>query len=274
MTYLPGKSPCYRCLYPESPEDLVPNCATAGVLGVLPGVMGSLQATEALKLLLGIGETLAGRLLVYDALSLRFDEFRFARRTDCAVCGEHPTITSVAHHEEKGLSQVAEWTPQQLAAELEERRRGETVHGRCARSVMNGKPGRLPGSVHIPLGTLPRRLDEIPADVTPVFICAVGGRSMRAAQFFVQSQGRDAINLDRWRGRAGARCSARRRSQTSTTTTERPLLRRLAPLVEEAPPPAGRLPGGASYCTRDRSCTSCRGVPAAARRNAALRPAP
>ena len=71
MTYLPGRSPCYRCLYPESPEDLVPNCATAGVLGVLPGVMGSLQATEAIKILLGIGDTLAGRLLVYDALALQ-----------------------------------------------------------------------------------------------------------------------------------------------------------------------------------------------------------
>ncbi len=69
MTYLPGKAPCYRCLYPERPEDLVPNCATAGVLGVLPGVMGSLQATEAIKVLLGIGNPLAGRLLVDDALS-------------------------------------------------------------------------------------------------------------------------------------------------------------------------------------------------------------
>src|SRR5690606_2829830 len=77
MTYLPGQSPCYRCLYPHSPEDLIPSCATAGVLGVLPGVMGSLQATEAIKLLVGIGTALAGRLLIYDALTLAFDEFRF-----------------------------------------------------------------------------------------------------------------------------------------------------------------------------------------------------
>jgi molybdopterin/thiamine biosynthesis adenylyltransferase/rhodanese-related sulfurtransferase len=194
MTYIPGRSPCYRCLYPESPEDLVPNCATAGVLGVLPGVMGSLQATEALKLLLGIGETLTGRLLVYDALSLTFDEFRFARRTDCAVCGDHPTITRISHHEEPALNRITEWTPQQLATELknggEERLLLVDV-----REPDEWADGRLPGSIHMPLRTVPARLGEIPADVTPVFICAAGGRSMRAAQLFVQAQGRNAINL-------------------------------------------------------------------------------
>ncbi len=193
MTYLPGRSPCYRCLYPDSPEDLIPNCATAGVLGVLPGVMGSLQATEAIKVLLGIGETLAGRLLVYDALALRFDEFRFARRADCAVCGEHPTITSVAHHEEQGLSRITEWSPQELAAEL--KKGEERLFMVDVREPYEWEAGRLPGSVHIPLGTLPGRLDEIPADATPVFICAAGARSMRAAQLFVQSQDRDAVNL-------------------------------------------------------------------------------
>ncbi|HTQ37017.1 MAG TPA: molybdopterin-synthase adenylyltransferase MoeB [Steroidobacteraceae bacterium] len=194
MTYVPGSSPCYRCLYPESPEDLVPNCATAGVLGVLPGVMGSIQATEALKLLLGIGETLAGRLLVYDALSLTFDEFRFARRTDCAVCGAHPTITSLAQHEEPVLSQIEEWSPQQLAAELKKDGE-ERLFMVDVREPHEWEAGRLPGSVHIPLGTLPARMGEIPADVTPVFICAAGGRSMRAAQLFVQARGHEAINL-------------------------------------------------------------------------------
>jgi sulfur-carrier protein adenylyltransferase/sulfurtransferase len=194
MTYLPGHSPCYRCLYPDSPEDLIPNCATAGVLGVLPGVMGSLQATEAIKLLLGIGETLAGRLLVYDALALRFDEFRFARRADCAVCGEQPTITDIKHHEEKGLSQIAEWTPQQLAEELK-KGGDDRLFMVDVREEHEWEAGRLPGSVHIPLGTLPEHVQEIPVDATPVFICAAGARSMRAAQFFVQSQGRDAINL-------------------------------------------------------------------------------
>lgn len=194
MTYLPGRSPCYRCLYPESPEDLVPNCATAGVLGVLPGVMGSLQATEAIKVLLGIGEPLAGRLLVYDALSLRFDEFRFARRADCAVCGSHPAITDIAHHEEKGLNRITEWTPQQLATELKNGGE-EKLFLVDVREHHEWDEGRLPGSVHIPLGSLPARLGEIPADATPVFICAAGGRSMRAAMLFTQVQGRDAVNL-------------------------------------------------------------------------------
>jgi adenylyltransferase/sulfurtransferase len=195
MTYLPGQSPCYRCLYPDSPEDLIPNCATAGVLGVLPGVMGSLQATEAIKLLLDIGEPLAGRLLVYDALTLGFDEFRFARRPDCAVCGDHPTITSVAHHEEKPLSQISEWTPQQLAGELKAGAE-ENLLLVDVREPHEWAAGRLPGSVHIPLGTLPHRLDEIPAGVTPVFICAAGGRSMAACRLLASARGRNAINLD------------------------------------------------------------------------------
>ena len=91
MTYVPDRGPCYRCLFPAPPgEGLVPNCAEAGVLGVLPGVMGTIQATEAIKLIVGAGEPLIGRLLTYDALAMRFDEFRFKRRADCAVCGDHP----------------------------------------------------------------------------------------------------------------------------------------------------------------------------------------
>jgi sulfur-carrier protein adenylyltransferase/sulfurtransferase len=194
MTYLPGRSPCYRCLYPESPEDLVPNCATAGVLGVLPGVMGSLQATEAIKLLLGIGEPLAGRLLVYDALTLGFDEFRFSRRPECAVCGDHPTITSVAHHEEKPLTRITAWTARQLAEEL--KKSEEDLLLVDVREPWEWEEGRLPGSVHIPLGSLQQRMAEIPADVTPVFICAVGGRSMAACRMFAAAENRNAVNLD------------------------------------------------------------------------------
>lgn len=194
MTYLPGRSPCYRCLYPESPEDLVPNCATAGVLGVLPGVMGSLQATEAIKVLLGIGEPLAGRLLVYDALALRFDEFRFSRRSDCAVCGTHPTITSVSVHEEKTLPHIAEWSAEQLADALKKGGEDQLMLV-DVREPWEWEEGRLPGSVHIPLGSLKQRMGEIPAGVTPVFICAAGGRSMAACRLFSGAQDRDAINL-------------------------------------------------------------------------------
>src|SRR5579863_7985935 len=87
MTYVPGRGPCYRCLFPHAEDGVVANCAQAGVLGVLPGVLGTLQATEALKLITGSGEPLLGRLLTYDALAMRFRELRARRRSDCAVCG-------------------------------------------------------------------------------------------------------------------------------------------------------------------------------------------
>jgi adenylyltransferase/sulfurtransferase len=193
MTYVPGKGPCYRCLYPEGSDALVPNCADAGVLGVLPGVMGSLQATEAIKLLLGIGEPLLGRLLVYDALSLSFDEFRFKRRRDCAVCGDAPTITDLRTPDEEHLSKITEWTAQQLAAELKSGREDQLLLV-DVREAHEWDSGRLPGSVHIPLGTLPQRAGEIPADLTPVFICAAGARSMAACRYLA-GLGRDAINL-------------------------------------------------------------------------------
>ena len=193
MTYVPGKSPCYRCLYPSGSDALVPNCADAGVLGVLPGVMGSLQATEAIKLLLGIGEPLLGRLLVYDALSLSFDEFHFQRRGDCAVCGDAPTITRIHSDEDAALSKIIEWTPRQLAAELKAGKE-EQLFLVDVREPHEWAAGRLPGSVHIPLGALQQRSDEIPAGSTPVFICAMGGRSMAACRYFA-SLGRDAINL-------------------------------------------------------------------------------
>ena len=193
MTYVPGKGPCYRCLYPASSDALTPNCADAGVLGVLPGVMGSLQATEAIKLLLGIGEPLLGRLLVYDALSLSFDEFRFRRRSDCAVCGDAPTITRIQAEEDEPLNSIEEWTPEQLAEELKSGREDQLLLV-DVREAHEWEAGRLPGSVHIPLGALPRRVGEIPADRTPVFICAVGGRSMGACRYFA-GLGRNAINL-------------------------------------------------------------------------------
>lgn len=98
----PGASPCYRCLFPEPPPPgLVPSCQEAGILGVVPGVIGSLQATEAAKLLLGIGESLTGRLIVYDALAMSFREIKLRRDPDCALCGDAPTITELMEYEER-----------------------------------------------------------------------------------------------------------------------------------------------------------------------------
>ena len=194
MTYVPGKGPCYRCLFPDAERALVPSCAEAGVLGVLPGVMGSLQATEAIKLVLGIGEPLIGRFLVYDALSLRFQEFRFARRHDCAVCGDAPTITSLASEPEPGVSQLEHWSPSQLAQVLDSPQAGQHVLV-DVREPQEWVMGRIPGSLHIPLAQLPARFAEIPEDRLAVFICAGGVRSLTACRFAVQA-GRDAVNLE------------------------------------------------------------------------------
>jgi adenylyltransferase/sulfurtransferase len=190
MTYVPGHSPCYRCLHPSVSDDLVPNCATAGVLGVLPGVMGSLQATEAIKLVLGIGEVLAGRLLVYDALSLKFQEFRFARRADCAVCGETPSIRSL---QENAVNTIEEWTPRQLAGRLAQSGAAHPVLV-DVREDHEVATGRIADSLHIPLGQLAARFAEIPAGEDLVFICAGGARSMAACRF-AAGQDRRAINL-------------------------------------------------------------------------------
>ena len=192
MTYVPGKSPCYRCLFPDAERALVPNCADAGVLGVLPGVMGSLQATEALKLLLGIGEPLLGRLLTYDALTLRFAEFSFKRRVDCAVCGDNPRITDLTA--EPAMQDIDIWTPAQLAERLQADGSQDFIMV-DVREPAEWQAGRIPGSMHIPLGQLPQRLTEIGTGRRPLFICAAGARSMNACRFAAQA-GLAPINLD------------------------------------------------------------------------------
>ena len=194
MTWLPdGKTPCYRCLFPDSAAAAVPNCADAGVLGVLPGVMGSLQATEALKLLLGIGMPLAGRLLVYDALSLAFQEFSFKRRSDCIACGDHPTLTDLQPDPETAMPAIDSWSAQDLAHTLQSGPPADLVMV-DVREPMEWQAGRLPGSLHIPLGQLPGRLAEIPPGRV-LFICAGGVRSLHACHVAAQA-GREVINLD------------------------------------------------------------------------------
>jgi len=180
MTYVPGRAPCYRCLFPEPPADgLVPNCAEAGVLGVLPGVMGTIQATEAIKLIVGIGEPLLGRLLTYDALAMRFGEFRFTRRSDCAVCGDHPTIHEPTDLAEICSADVMAQVQRLSPAELRE------LFGKVAivdvRSPKEFGASHLPGAVNIPVGEVQQRLAEIPRDQPVVFICRSGARSMTAS---------------------------------------------------------------------------------------------
>ena len=193
LTYVPGKGPCYRCVFPHSAQGLIANCAEAGVLGVLPGVLGTLQATEALKLITGIGEPLIGRLLTYDALAMAFDEFRVARRSDCAVCGTAPSITAPRDPPPVvGLRRVD-------AGALHELLR--TAGASAPRLVDVREPqeftaGHLAGAVNIPLGQLPRRLAEIGPASAPVFICRSGGRSLAACQIALAAGVAAPTNLE------------------------------------------------------------------------------
>lgn len=182
MTYVPGRGPCYRCLFPQAADGVVANCAEAGVLGVLPGVLGTLEATEAIKLITGIGTPLVGRLLTYDALELRFHEFRVARRRDCAVCGDAPSITephdppaAAARATPEGVRRL---TPRSLQALLEPRSAAPPLID--VRERWEYDTGHLPGAVNIPMSELPQRIAEIPRAGGAVFVCRSGGRSMRA----------------------------------------------------------------------------------------------
>ena len=197
MTYVPGRGPCYRCVFPHAADGMVANCAQAGVLGVLPGVLGALQATEAIKLITGTGEPLAGRLLTYDALEMRFDEFRVARRPDCAVCGDNPTITE-PRDPPPPRAAVAPGVRRLSASELEEllRASGGTTTLVDVREPYEYEAGHLEGSVHIPLGELPERIGEIAPDSAPVFICRSGGRSLAACEFALRTGIASPANLD------------------------------------------------------------------------------
>ena len=198
MTYVPGRGPCYRCVFPQAPEGGVPNCAQAGVLGVLPGVLGTLQATEAIKLIAGVGEPLVGRLLTYDALEMRFHEFRVARRPDCAVCGDAPTITEP--RDPAPLPGAVAGAVRRLTAsvlsELLRDERAPAPHLVDVREVYEFSAGHLEGSVNIPLGELPRRLAEIAPHEAPVFICRSGGRSMAACELALRAGVAAPANLD------------------------------------------------------------------------------
>jgi adenylyltransferase/sulfurtransferase len=193
------EGPCYRCLYPEPPPPgLVPSCAEGGVLGVLPGIIGVIQATEAVKLILGVGEPLIGRFLIYDALKMRFRELKLRKDPDCPVCGTHPTVTKLIDYEQFcGIvpepaveTTVAGGNPFETTS-LELKKRldaGDDVVVLDVREPNEYQICRIRGSVLIPLGELPRRYAELPDDKDIVAICKVGGRSARATDF-LQSVG-------------------------------------------------------------------------------------
>ena len=186
--------PCYRCLFPEPPPPgLVPSCAEGGVLGVLPGIIGTIQATEAIKLIVGVGETLAGRLLLFDALTMTPRTLRVERDAACPVCGDRPTITSLIDYEEfcgvarSAESPAAEPLPPQFETTVEELKarldRGDDVWILDVREPGEHAICRLPGSTLVPLGDLPKRLDALPdPDAGPDIVvhCRSGVRSATA----------------------------------------------------------------------------------------------
>jgi adenylyltransferase/sulfurtransferase len=198
MTYVPDRGPCYRCLFPAPPgEGLVPNCAEAGVLGVLPGVMGTIQATEAIKLIVGAGEPLLGRLLTYDALAMRFEEFRFKRRADCAVCGDNPTITVPQDAPQlctaEALASIRTLTATEVSELLKERAGEAAVVD--VREPREFSASHLPGATNIPVGELHSRMGSLPKGRV-VFVCRSGARSLTAAALASRAGVEDVAHLE------------------------------------------------------------------------------
>jgi sulfur-carrier protein adenylyltransferase/sulfurtransferase len=178
--------PCYRCLYPEPPPPgLVPSCAEGGVLGVLPGVIGTIQATEAIKLIAGIGEPLIGRLMLYDALAMRFRELKLRRNPECPVCGDHPTVTELIDYEqfcgiapEPAQTDASyEITPIEVAAWL---KRDDPPFLLDVREPNEWEIGHLPGATRISVNELADRLGELDTAREMVVYCRSGVRSGRA----------------------------------------------------------------------------------------------
>jgi molybdopterin/thiamine biosynthesis adenylyltransferase/rhodanese-related sulfurtransferase/molybdopterin converting factor small subunit len=199
----PG-GPCYRCLYPEPPPPgLVPSCAEGGVLGILPGMIGLVQATEAVKLILGAGEPLVGRLLLYDALAMRFRELKLRKNPECPACGEHPTITKLIDYQEFcGIPQhepapapgakEGEITPQEVKAKLD---RGDKFQLIDVREPHEYQICNIPGAKLIPLGDLPKRVNELDSAVELVAHCKSGVRSGKAVDFLKQAGFKKVKNM-------------------------------------------------------------------------------
>jgi molybdopterin/thiamine biosynthesis adenylyltransferase/rhodanese-related sulfurtransferase len=188
------EGPCYRCLYPEPPPPgLVPSCAEGGVLGVLPGIVGAIQALETIKLIIGKGEPLIGRLLLFDALGLKFRELKLRKNPDCPACGLHPTIDHLIDYDEfcgirgqevNTVSQVPEITPIELKQMMDEQRDFRLVD---VREPHEYDICRIPGSVLIPLGDVPARMNELDSAQEIVVHCRSGVRSARAVDFLRQA---------------------------------------------------------------------------------------
>jgi len=187
------EGPCYRCLYPEPPPPgLVPSCAEGGVLGILPGLVGVMQATEVIKLILGIGDPLIGRLLLIDSLGMKFRELKLRKNPDCPVCGAHPTITKLVDYNEfcgiRGEEKPVEAGIPEIQVEELKRRldAGEDIFVLDVREPHEYQICNIGGHL-IPLGDLPKRVNELDTSREIVAHCKMGGRSAKAVQFLRQT---------------------------------------------------------------------------------------
>ena len=193
-TCVPHAGPCYRCLFPEPAVGAAPTCAEAGVLGVLPGVLGAIQATEAIKLITGIGTPLIGRLLTYDALAMRFDEFRFGRDTDCRVCSAYRDIHAPHDLEEfcaPAHAPGSAVSPAELRLLLEDGGATRPLVLIDVREPFEFLAGHFAGARNIPMGQFEQRLGELSPRDRNVFVCRIGERSAKALAL-AQAAGHDA----------------------------------------------------------------------------------
>jgi len=197
-----GEGPCYRCLYPEPPPPgLVPSCAEGGVLGILPGAIGTIQATETVKLLLGIGEPLIGRLLLYDALGMSFREMKLRKDPNCPVCGENPTVTELIDYQEfcgipqanaaEQVNGVPEITVEELKQKLDN---SEGINVLDVREPHEYEVANI-GVRLIPLGELPQRLAELEQDDILAIHCKTGARSARAVKLLQDAGFQNVYNV-------------------------------------------------------------------------------
>ena len=203
-----SRGPCYRCLFREPPPPgLVPSCAEGGVLGVLPGIIGSLQALETIKLILGRGESMLGRLLIFDALEMEFREVRLRKNPECPACGENPTVTElidylefcgVSEYEETDRHEGEKGVPEMAPSELKDRlERGERLRVLDVREPHEWDIANLgdQGAELIPLGELPDRMAELDSSEEMVFYCRSGARSARAVEQLQEAGFRKLWNL-------------------------------------------------------------------------------
>ncbi len=193
--------PCYRCLYPEPPPPgLVPSCAEGGVLGILPGLLGLIQATEVIKLILGQGDPLIGRLLLVDALAMKFRELKLRKNPDCPVCGTHPTVTKLIDYNEfcgiRGEEKPVEASASEMQVEELKRRldQGDDLFILDVREPHEYQICNLNGYL-IPLGDLPKRVNELDSSREIVAHCRSGARSAKAVDFLRQAGFKKVHNL-------------------------------------------------------------------------------